>query len=259
MTATKLANSLEAIPRRVAAGRIGRGWPLAMVFARTLLFAAIQLAIAAIYALVGHAAPWEASAAWWPGTAFLGSVATLLILRRLARREGLRVSDFYNVDWSRWRRDLPVALGTMLIGGPIGFFPNLLLSRWLFGNSAAGGTLLYRPQPTAVLVLFLLTFPLAQALSELPTYFGYAMPRLQVIWKRPWAAYLLTSLFLGAQHIALPLVFDWRFIVWRLGMFLPFALFVGLVLKWRPTLLPYYMVVHGLMDISAVAGYWMFG
>jgi len=33
-------------------------------------------------------------------------------------------------------------------------------------------------------------------------------------------------------------------------MYLPFAVFVGIVLHWRPRLLPYFVVIHVLMDIS---------
>ena len=35
-------------------------------------------------------------------------------------------------------------------------------------------------------------------------------------------------------------------------MFIPLALFVGLLLRWRPKLLPYLVVVHGLMDLALV-------
>ena len=55
---------------------------------------------------------------------------------------------------------------------------------------------------------------------------------------------------LAVQHAPMPLLFDARFIVWRLFMFVPFALFVGLVLRWRPRLLPFLIVIHGLMDMS---------
>ena len=98
MTLITLKNSREAIRQRVDAGLIRPFWPLGMVLVRTLLFAAWQAVIAGIYALLGQSAPWDASAAWWPGTAFLGSVVTLVLLQRLARREGLRLTDLYNID-----------------------------------------------------------------------------------------------------------------------------------------------------------------
>jgi hypothetical protein len=78
------------------------------------------------------------------------------------------------------------------------------------------------------------------------------MPRLSALSGRRWLSWLLASFFLAAQHIAVPLLFDGRFILWRLLMFLPFALLVGLILAWRPRLLPYMIVIHALMDISVV-------
>ena len=75
-------------------------------------------------------------------------------------------------------------------------------------------------------------------------------PRLESACFAPWSALLLTALFHGLQHATLPLVFDGPFIVWRSLMFLPFALFVAAVLRWRPRLLPYLMVAHALLDMS---------
>lgn len=60
---------------------------------------------------------------------------------------------------------------------------------------------------------------------------------------------LLSAGFLELQHVSLPLIFDWRFIVWRGLMFLPFALLLGWALHRRPGLLPYLVVVHILFDL----------
>jgi hypothetical protein len=43
---------------------------------------------------------------------------------------------------------------------------------------------------------------------------------------------------------------DWRFITWRLLMFIPFGLFTAAMLYWRPRLLPYAVIIHGLMDLQ---------
>jgi hypothetical protein len=96
-------------------------------------------------------------------------------------------------------------------------------------------------------------FPLTQGLAEIPTYMTYAMPRLEAQTGRRWLALVLPAFFLGAQHISVPLMFDARFITWRLLMFMPFAFLVALVMRWRPRLLPYIALVHVLMDVSAAA------
>ena len=53
------------------------------------------------------------------------------------------------------------------------------------------------------------------------------------------------------------LILNGPFILWRLGMYLLFALFVGLLLKLRPSLLPYFAVIHALIDVSAWSVYFM--
>ena len=69
--------------------------------------------------------------------------------------------------------------------------------------------------------------------------------------------WFIASFFLAAQHIFLPFIPDGGYLLWRLGMFLPFALFTGLVIKIRPSLAPYFLIVHALMDVTVVLVYLM--
>lgn len=50
-----------------------------------------------------------------------------------------------------------------------------------------------------------------------------------------WVARALASVALSLQHAVLPLVFDAPYLLWRAVMYLPFALYIGLVVKLRPT------------------------
>jgi hypothetical protein len=72
---------------------------------------------------------------------------------------------------------------------------------------------------------------------------------------KPWLAVGLASIFLSLQHITAPLVFDLRFILWRALMYLPFAIYVGILIRWRPRLLPFICVIHLLMNLSFVLMY----
>jgi hypothetical protein len=147
------------------------------------------------------------------------------------------------------RTGLFIVIQAFIAGGPIAFFPNILLGNWLFGDVAKTSAILFQPLP-AWAVLLNLPFPLTIALAELPIYYGYVMPRLEALSGRTWLAVGLAFLWHAEQHVALPLVFDWRFILWRFGMFLPFALLVALALRWRPRLMPYMMVGHCLIDMT---------
>jgi hypothetical protein len=61
---------------------------------------------------------------------------------------------------------------------------------------------------------------------------------------------LVAAVTLSLQHVVLPLLFDWRFVIWRAFTFLPFALWFGWALYRRPSLLPYLVVAHALLDAS---------
>jgi hypothetical protein len=110
---------------------------------------------------------------------------------------------------------------------------------------------MFRPIPQWAALIGLIAFPLTIMFAELPTYFGYGMPRVEAQTGKRWLAVLAPALFLAAQHATLPLLFDARFLLWRLLMFLPLALYMGILLRWRLHLLPYMMVLHGLLDFQA--------
>jgi hypothetical protein len=188
--------------------------------------------------------------------AFLANFASIYLLVRVFKAEG---KSYYNaIRFSRptVRTDLFWFFLSGLVGMPIAAAPMNILGSLIFGDPMTPTYMMFRALPAWAFALSFL-FPLTIAFAELPTYFGYVMPRLEAQLKNGWLAWLIASLFLAAQHMFLPLIFDGGFMLWRLLMYLPFALFAGLMIKLRPTLLPYYMIVHALIDVSAVMVYLM--
>lgn len=230
-----------------------RRLPWIMLVARTLLFLTWQGVIALLYFLSGSTAAWEASTAWWTVTATLTNLVCIYLLVRLFRMEGLSYRDLFRFQRKTVKTDLLWLLGLVILSGPAAMLPNYFTALWLFGDSEAVLPLFFRALPLWAILPTLVFFPLTIALAEIPTYFGYVMPRLE---KQigTWLAVLLSALALAFQHVTLPLVFDVRFVLWRLLMFIPFALLLAVALRWRPRLLPYMVIVHGLLDLSAA---WM--
>jgi len=225
-----------------------------MVLVRSVGFVTFQAIIAGLYALSGTAAAWSASAAWWPVTATLTNVLCLVLLRSLLHREGRRYRDFWHVERLTARNDVLAVLGLLVVSVPLVLLPNFGVALWLFGDAQAPAALFFGALPRWAALASLVAFPITVAMAELPTYFGYAMPRLAARWGRPTLAVVVAAFFLGAQHAGLPLRFDGAFVLWRLLMFMPFAFLLGAALHRRPRLLPYLMVVHGLLDLQAA---WM--
>lgn len=224
--------------------------PWLMLPARLILFATWQAIVAAVFLATGNPAAWQASSAWWPVTATLTNILIVFTLSRLFQREGGSYRDLFHIQRETLGKDLLVLVGFLVIAGPVAMLPNTISAAWLFGNAQTALDMFVLPLPRWVAVISLVVFPLTVALAELPTYFGYIMPRLKLQTGKGWLALVLCALFLAAQHTTLPLLFDVRFLTWRLVMFIPFAFLIGLMLYWRPRLLPFMMIIHGLMDAS---------
>ena len=230
--------------------------PWLMLISRSILFLFFQGVITAILSLTCHVLPWEESTRWWLFSVIPANLVSILLLIWLLRAEGQRYWDLLRFSRATVRKDLLWLVGSSIIGVPLMMAPMNSLATLIFRNSMAPIDMMFRPLPTWALIVGFL-FPLTIAFAELPTYFGYVMPRLALQLKNGWIAWLIAAIFLAAQHCFLPLIPDGRFILWRLGMYLPFALFIGLLLKLRPSLLPYAVIIHALIDISTLSVYWM--
>lgn len=225
--------------------------PWLMLISRSVLFILSQCFIALILMAAGTRSAWDEASRWWTFAVILTNVCSIYLLNRLFRAEGKRFLDILRFSRATWKADLFWFIVLSAIGMPLAALPREPLAIVIFGDVATSTELMFRPIPMwAIFVSFLL--PLTIVFTELPTYFGYVMPRLEAQLRNGWLAWLLASFFLAAQHMFFPFLLNGGFMLWRLGMFIPFAFFTGLVLKFRPTLLPYFVIVHGLLDVSLV-------
>jgi len=240
----------------VSSSNAAVSYPWLMLISRPVLFLIFQGLIALILMAAGMPSAWDESARWWTFIAFLANFVSIYLLVRLLNAEGKRYFDVFRSSRATWKADLLWFIVASVIAMPIVAAPREPLAAAIFGDATIATNMLFRPLPTWAFVLSFF-FPLTIGFSELPTYFGYAMPRLEAQLKNGWFAWLIASFFLAAQHMFLPLILDGGYLLWRFGMFLPFALFTGLVVKLRPSLLPYFVVVHVLLDITTVLVYVM--
>ncbi len=238
-------NAGNAIKER----KYGLGLLGAMLFSRTLLFLLIQCVLFACFKVAGVSSPWEQSANWWTLNVAVANVICVLLFHRLLSKEGKSFIDFFEFRKGEILKSFLVMSGFLLLCMPAAFLPNIFLGNALFGDYMKAVELVYRPMPVWAAWLQCFVFPLTMPLGELTVYFGYVMPRLEAITKKKWLALVLPALMLSFQHAALPLLFDTRFVLWRLLMFLPFAFLIGLLIRWKPRLFPYILIGHFLIDI----------
>lgn len=218
---------------------------------RLVGFLVAQVTIALVLTLQQHPDPWAGSLRWWPVAAVLTNLVTLVVVRSLVRAEGGRWRDLLTPDTTHLRRDLPVVLGLAVAAAVLVVLPSFALAVLLLGDADYPATVLFQPLPGWAATATLVLLPLTIALVELPVYFGYLLPRVELLSGRPWLAVGLTAGFFALQHATLPLVLDPAFVLYRALMYLPLGLLLALALRWRPRLLPYLALLHGVSELQA--------
>jgi hypothetical protein len=73
----------------------------------------------------------------------------------------------------------------------------------------------------------------------------------RMTWKRDLLV-VIGFFILSAPLVLLPNFALATWLYWRAGMFILFALFIAVLLRWRPRLLPYLVIGHGLLDLQTV-------
>jgi hypothetical protein len=243
-----LPNSAQALAPLVADGRIPMWRVWAMLALRSALTFALLLVLALAFGLAGRKSPFAASSAWWLWFITAANVACLLLLVRFGRQEGLRLREIYFASRSTWKGDLVWALLGIVVIALVAQPPGLFLARLLWGDANTPNALLFQALPLAAVYPLFVLMPTTHALTELPTYWGYVAPRLRASGMQAWLVIALVAAALSVQHMFFAFQPDWRYALWLAVKFLPFALWIGIVLHRRPTVLPYFMAGHLVLD-----------
>jgi hypothetical protein len=220
-----------------------------MLFSRAALAVGAQAVVAAVFALRASPTPWHDAAPWLPVYGTLIDVGCLVLLWRLARREGIGLLDLVGFERARLVRD--ALLGFALI--PV----SLII---IFGGTYAAGWIVYGtltppyllgglPLPAAVYGV--LVWPFIWGLTEQMTYNGYLVSRFQALSRSTSVAIAVVAFAWSLQHAFMPLTLDAKFMAFRLLASVPNTVFQMLLYLRLRRLVPF-AIAHALMDGATV-------
>ena len=167
----------------------------------------------------------------------------------LTRRENLRIRDLLG-PIPRWL--VPKGIACLLL-----VFPSFMVSEPVARRIAYHSwrapiphlELLSRHLPVwAVFYSLLIWWPIWSVTEEL-TYNGYLASRFAGLSRHRWVAYALVGFWWALQHSFLPFTFEWRFLLYKLFMFLPCG-FILIAIYLRTRKLAPLILAHWMMDIS---------
>jgi hypothetical protein len=246
-------NDPAAVHDRVADGRISWAGPLLLLSARSVLLIAAQALVALILMERGQAAPWRAAGDWWGVYANVADIGCLVLLRSFTRCEGIKFRDLLGTVRMRRGHDLWLGLGCYLLIFPV-FFASTWFAKSLFFHAdprvAVGYLSRFHTLPLWATIYGVCLWWTIWSPAEEATYQAYALPRIEALTRHQWAAVLLVGFCWAAQHCALPLIPDWRYLAFRFVSFFPGVLCLMAVYLRTRRLTPV-IFAHWPMDIAA--------
>lgn len=215
-----------------------------LLVSRSLMFLIFQ----ALIALLLNS--WETSQKYWLLTATLTNIVSIILLILLFKRDGIEYLSIFSFNKIHVKKDILIFIGLVILSLPVIFLPGYMISSALWSDPNIPTAMMFGGIEKWLVYALLLAFPATIAFAELATYFVFIMPRLKTKLNSNWLALLLPVIFLSIQHCTLPFIPDINFIMYRGIMFLPFSIIVGLSIYKRPSLFPYFAILHGLMDFG---------
>jgi membrane protease YdiL (CAAX protease family) len=241
-------NSKNLISSPVEPGQLTWFWPVMVVFSRLIFAVLAQTLVAALFFRTSPS-PMLSAGNWWPVYGTLIDLGCLILILALIKKEGVLFRDLVHYDRSQIKRDLLIGLGNILWVFPLAVAGIIITSLFIFNNPQPPSV--YSPLPAWAAFYSLLIFPVFWGGMEQATYQGYALPRLVTVFKSPGLAISLVAFGWGIQHIALPFIVDWRFMLFRFLSFLPLAIVMTLVYLRKRRLIPL-MVAHWAVDMFGI-------
>lgn len=184
----------------------------------------------------------EQASRWWSIVCTVCNIITIVLLIVICKSEG---SSYKNlIGYQRGQGNVKYTLlivGLMLLLGISGMYG--------FGFVIYGyvPVTMVQPIPVWLASINLVLLPLTIVFSELPLYFGYALNRIEKVTGNKILSIAYPMFFYALQHSFIPLIFDWKHILFRFLSFLPLMFVLGIIYYKKRKLLPL-MIGHGILD-----------
>lgn len=221
-----------------------------VMISRSLFFFLTQIVFFGFYLIILKNNEWLLTAKYWPIFALSGGIISIIITGMIMKRDNEQIMDFYKFEKKHIFKDIITITVILLLLSPLVLISNILSTKLLFEDPTMIEKIMFQKLPLWALITSFL-FPVVTALTEIPVYYGFVLPKLskQMSVFIAMPAVIFFHLF---QHCFLPFMFDIKFIIWRFIMFTPLAVILAITIYARRRLMPYLIIIHMILDFSAV-------
>ena len=213
--------------------------PFLLPIFRSALFIVVGLSFAAI-----TNQSLEQTSQWWSSICVACNIMTIFLLVNVFKSEGISYREV--IGYKKGKNSVK---GTLLI--------IMIMILFGMGGMYGFGFLIYgyvpvtmiQPIPIWLAITNFLSLPISVVFAELPLYLGYSLNGIEKITNNKALAIGYTMFFYALQHSFIPLLFDWKHVVFRFLSFFPLMIIFGIVyIKKRD--LTQFMIGHATLDLA---------
>lgn len=213
--------------------------PFILPLFRSVLF----IIVGVLFAIVTNQSLEQASQ-WWSIICTVCNIITIVVLMAICKSEGYTYKKL--IGYQRGHGNLKYTLlivVLMLILGMGGMYG--------FGFVIYGyvPVTMVQPIPVWFALINVILLPLTVVFAELPLYFGYALNGIEKVTGNRLLSIVYPMFFYALQHSFIPLLYDWKHILFRFLSFLPLMLVLGIIYYKRRKLEPL-MIGHAILDLA---------
>lgn len=213
--------------------------PFILPLFRSVLF----ITVGVLFAIVTNQSLEQASQ-WWSIICTVCNIITIVVLVVICKSEGYTYKKL--IGYERLRGNLKFTLLIVVlmlilgIGGMYGF------GFIIYGYVPVT---MVQPIPVWFALINVILLPLTIVFAELPLYFGYALNGIEKITGNRLLSIIYPMFFYALQHSFIPLLYDWKHILFRFLSFIPLMSVLGIIYYKRRKLKPL-MIGHAILDLA---------
>lgn len=216
--------------------------PFALPLFRSVLF----IIIGVIFARLTNQTL-EESSRWWSIICTVCNIITIILLMTICKSERITykklITNQRGQDSLRYILFIVMLMIVLGMGGMYGF--GFMIYSYV-------PITMIQPIPVWLAIINAILLPLTTVFAELPLYFGYSLNGIEKITGNKTLSILYPMFFYALQHSFIPLLYDWKHILFRFMSFLPLMLVLGIIYDKKRKLRPL-MIGHAILDLETGA------
>ena len=212
-------------------------------FLLPLFRSALFIVAGLLFALITNKSLGQSSQ-WWSVICVICNIITIIVLAIIFKSEGTTYKEIIGYEKGKnGIKETLLIVVIMLILGMGGMYG--------FGFMIYGyvPVTMIQPIPIWIAIINIILLPLTVIFAELPLYLGYSLNKIEQMTNNKVLAIGYPMFFYALQHSFIPLMFDFKHILFRFLSFLPLMIALGII-YYKKKKLTQFMIGHAVLDLA---------